>query len=54
MSQVSYSQHFNFFITYKWVHKGILLHYTKVERLARNEHSSLLGTFVSVEKNEVL
>jgi hypothetical protein len=29
-------------------------HYTKLERLARDKDSSLLGPFVSYEENEVL
>jgi hypothetical protein len=31
-----------------------VLHYTILERLARDKHSSLLGPFVSMEENEVL
>jgi hypothetical protein len=29
-----------------------MLHYTKVERLARDKHSSLLGPFINYEENE--
>ncbi len=32
----------------------LLLHYTKLERVAKNKHSSLLEPFVSYEENEVL
>jgi len=31
-----------------------MLHYTKVERFARDKHSRLLGTFVSCEESKVL
>jgi hypothetical protein len=32
----------------------LVLHYTGLERLARDKQSSLLGRFVSYEENEVL
>ena len=31
-----------------------MLHYTRLERLARDKHSSLLGPFVSYEEKVVL
>jgi hypothetical protein len=31
-----------------------VLHYTKLERLARDKHSSLLSLFRSYKENEVL
>jgi hypothetical protein len=31
-----------------------VLHYTKLEKLARIKHSSLLGPFVSYKENEEL
>jgi hypothetical protein len=30
-----------------------VFHYTKLEKLARDKHSSLLGSFVSYKENEV-
>jgi hypothetical protein len=32
----------------------MVLHYTKLHRLARNKHTSLLGLFVSYKENELL
>ncbi len=46
--QGSYSQHFIFFIAYKWTQ------YTRPERLASEKPSSLLDPFDSYEENEVL
>jgi hypothetical protein len=43
-----------FFVTYHWTQQARVLHYTRLERLARDKHSSLLGPFVSYEENEVL
>jgi hypothetical protein len=34
--------------------KDIVLHYIRLEGLAMDKHSSLLGIFVSCEKNDVL
>ncbi len=53
-AQGAYSQHFIFFVTYHWAQKARVLHYTRLERLARGKHSSLLDPFVSYEENEVL
>ncbi len=50
----SYSQHFIFFVTCEWVQQARVLQYTRLERLARDKHSSLLGPFVSYEENGVL
>ncbi len=52
--QGPYSQHFIFFVTYELAIITTVLHYTKLERLAMDKHSSLLGIFVSYEENEVL
>jgi hypothetical protein len=43
-----------FSVTYEWVQGARVLHYTRLERLARDKHSDLLGTFISYEENEVL
>jgi hypothetical protein len=43
MTPVLYSQRFIFFITYEFAQKTTMLHYTKVERLARGKNFSLLG-----------
>jgi hypothetical protein len=32
----------------------LVSHYTRLERLARDKHSCLLGPFVSYKENEVL
>jgi hypothetical protein len=37
-----YSQHFIFSVTYEWAHVVEVLHNTRLERLARIKHSSLL------------
>ncbi len=34
--------------------KSSVLHYTRLERLASDKHSSLSGSLVSYDKNEVL
>ncbi len=39
---VFYSQDFIFSITYVWAHVARVLHYTRLEWLARDKHSSLL------------
>jgi hypothetical protein len=45
-----YSQHFIFFVTYG--PNKLMLNYTRLERLARDKHSSILGgSFVSYEEN---
>jgi hypothetical protein len=45
--------HFTFFLTYEWTQKARVLHNTRLERLASNKHSSILGQHVSCEENEV-
>jgi hypothetical protein len=50
----SYSQHFIFFITYKWAKKARVLHSVRLERITSDKRSSLLGPFVSYEENNVL
>jgi hypothetical protein len=42
-----YLQQFIFHLTYEWAQLVKMLHNNKLERLAKNEHSSLLRTFVS-------
>jgi hypothetical protein len=46
--QEPYSQHLIFFLTEAWAQ------YSRLERLAKDKHSSLLGPFVSYEENEEL
>jgi hypothetical protein len=46
-----YSQQFIVFVTYEWPPKARALHNTRLERLARDKKSSLLGPFVSYEEN---
>ncbi len=50
----SYSQQFIFFVTYKWAQKVSMLYYARLEKLARDKHSSFLGSLVSYEENELL
>ncbi len=50
--QVPYSKHFIFFITYKWAQWTIVLHYTMLDRLAKDKQFGLLGLFVSCKENE--
>ncbi len=52
--QGTYSQHFIFFVTYKWVQFDKVLDYNRMKRLARDKHSSLLGPFVSYKEVKVL
>ncbi len=49
-----YLQQINFFTTYEWAQKARVQHYSRLERLARHIHSSLLGPFVHYKGNEVL
>jgi hypothetical protein len=46
-SLLSYSQHFIFFVTYDWDHLARELHYTKLKRIARDKHFSLLNPFLA-------
>jgi hypothetical protein len=43
---------FFFFVTYAWAQKYVVLHNTRVERLARYKRSSLLVPFMNHEKSE--
>jgi len=52
--QGPYSQHFIFVVTYESAKQAGLLHITKLERLASDKHSYLLGLFISYEEKEVL
>ncbi len=54
MALWAYSEHPNLFETYEWATQARALHYTRLERLARDKHSSLLGLFLINENNEVL
>ncbi len=49
-----YYQHFIFSVTYKWAQKARVLHNTKPERLAKDNHSNLFSPFVSYDENELL
>ncbi len=44
----------NVFITYEWAQQAGVLHYTRLEMLARDKHSSLFGPFISYIETEVL
>jgi hypothetical protein len=46
-----YSQHFIFIITNKWPQNVRVLHNTRLERLTKDEYSSLLDPFVSYAEN---
>jgi hypothetical protein len=52
--QGTYSQHFIFFIAYKWVQQATVLLYSRLESLARDKRASLLDPFISYEGNKVL
>jgi hypothetical protein len=39
---------------YEWAQSARVLHYSRLERLAKEKPFSLLGPFVSYEKNELL
>jgi hypothetical protein len=45
------SQHFIFFVTYKWAQKARMLRYPLLERLAWDKHFSLLYPILSYEEN---
>ncbi len=45
--------HFIYFVTYEWA-QFRLFHYTNLERLACDTHSSLLGPFMIYKENEML
>ncbi len=47
MTQITYSQHFIFFVTCEWVHWAWMLHNTRLKMLVRGKHFSLLGLFLS-------
>ncbi len=50
----SHSQHFIFFVTYKWVQpKARMLHYIRLESHVNDKHSSLLGPIISIEESVV-
>ncbi len=44
-AQGHYSQHLISFVTYEWTHEARVLDYTRLDRLARDKHSSLLDPF---------
>ncbi len=48
------SQHIIFFVTYEWSHKARVSHYTRLERLDMDKQYSLMGPFISYDKDEVL
>ncbi len=48
-NQWLYSQHFIFFVTYEFA-KKLVLDCTRLERLSRDKHSSVMGAFVSYKK----
>jgi hypothetical protein len=54
MTPDSYLQHFNFFITNEWTKLDRVLYYTRIERVGKGKHSSLLDLFISYKENEVL
>jgi len=43
-----------FIVTYELAQKARVFHTTRLERLASNKHSNLLGLFVSYDDKEVL
>ncbi len=53
-SEGLYSQYFNVFVAYEWAQSAVVLHYTRLEKLAEDKHSSLLALLISYEEKEVL
>jgi len=51
---VLYTQRVTFFVTYEWAQYARVLHYTRLEELVRNKHSSLWVPFISYEENSVM
>jgi hypothetical protein len=49
-----YSQHYIFFVTYKWTQEARALHLARLEKLGCEEQSSLLGPFTGYKEIEVL
>jgi hypothetical protein len=49
-----YSQHFIFSVTYEFAQWAWVLHWTRLERLAMDKQSSLLGPLVSYKEYKVL
>ncbi len=49
-AQGPYSQHFTFFVSYKWALKARVLHYTRLERIASNKHPGLIGTIRKLKR----
>ncbi len=54
MAQGLYSQHFILIMTYEWAQEARMFHYYKLDRLARDKHSRVLGPLISFKENEVL
>ncbi len=48
------SQHFIFSVTYECVQEIRMLHYIRLEGVAKDKHVSLLGPFVICEENKLL
>jgi hypothetical protein len=42
-----YKQHFLFFVTCEWAKYAKVLYYTRLERVAKEEHLSILSPFVN-------
>jgi len=49
----SYPQHVIFFVASKRAHQARVLNCAKLERIARDKHSSLLGQFLGYRENEM-
>ncbi len=49
-----YTQHFIFFVTLKYTQQVRVLLYTRLKKLAKDKHSSILRPFMSYEENIVL
>jgi hypothetical protein len=48
------TQQFILFVTYKWTQHAGVLHYARMEKFARDKHSSLLDPFEGHKEKEVL
>jgi hypothetical protein len=48
-----YSKHFISFVYYEWSQKARVLQYNRLQSLASNQQSGLLGPFVSYREDNV-
>jgi hypothetical protein len=54
MAQALYSQRYHFLSSFTNEPNRLMLQYTRLERVPKGKHSSLLGSYVSSKENEVM